>query len=871
MMFRPYKIWCAFDTETTNVTLSNGAHAAYPILYIFNDVHQLDVSSYMVDDPREVVSFFRHESDAIAYLKSVMYDAALLDVVPVVCAYNLMFDLQTILYTLHDDFELRASAQSSTNVYTLDLMLRGQCVMRFWDTYHLEPGGLKAMGVACGVDKLMGDWDYSLIRTPETPLSELELGYAKRDVQVIPAYLKYLCDAYSWLTSDMLGFRVITKTSLVRQMAKHEIGPLSVKTGKGKRLTLYQSFNRLCVAELPNGYDSYALRLACFRGGLTFTSAKTASVVVRHVLSIDETSAHHFLINGRRVPVGFVELTHENLIMWLDDVRSYTLDDVLYRYHYPFQRWFHVRVRLENVRLKQDSAFGEWGIGLLAQAKFKRTIARRVDDDENERDIASMEDVRARGYVDSVGNGTFAFGKLTSCDVCEVHLTELEWWLVCQVYDFDAYDPIVGEGTIKSIWPPDYVALQSNVLYGQKNDAKRIYEGYDETPYLDDVPAWVPDPIRESLRGALVSTYYVRDWYGKQIKGSFNGIYGTEAQNVFKADFAFDDGAEMYVDRDTVASPDNFGDKLDEQDKCMVLYTYGMRIVGGSRMQLVIAMMLLWAAFGHRVTCCGGDTDSIKVRCDSDVTSQMILDALEPLHVATKRAIDASMARLRRTFPALASPLTHLGCFEIEPISKGSNNVFYSWHMEAWNKARISVDERLGVHVTCAGLSRPHGAYTIETWVHDMLLDGWDPSELLPLALGYNVTITNEVCHALEHARPLYSELFDDDVTDYRGHKSHVHTHGAVALFDAARKLGDTLKNVNIGNVEYLREVYGREVETTDRVITCVYNLPFALALMMLGERVTLNMCRLFTETFVRPVLYMQSPWGLEVAEHGKH
>lgn len=848
-MQRPFRIWGVFDTETTNVENSDHSHSAFPVLYILSDIHEIDISSYVVDDERERVHFFRDEQGFVTQLESMMVDAAYADCIPVICAYNLMFDLQTILYGLHDRYELRTSAQSSTNVYTLDLMLQGQCVCRFWDTYHLEPGGLRAMGVACGVEKLMGDWDYSLVRTPETHLSARELEYAKRDVQVIPAYLKYLCDAHSWLTPDMLGFRVITKTSIVRQMAKHEIGKLSVKTRKGKRLTLYKSYNNLCVRELPKSFDSYALRLACFRGGLTFTAAKTASVVVNHVLSIDETSAHHFLINGRRVPIGFEELEPRHLRMWLEDVRSYELDDVLRRYHYPFQRWFHCRVRIENLRLKQNSAFGAWGIGLLAQAKFKRRIARRLDDDENERDIASMEDVRERGFVDSVTGGVFAFGKLMSADVCEVHLNEIEWWCVCQVYDFDSFEPIAGEGTIKSIWPPDYVTLQSNVLYAQKEDAKHINENYDEQPYGLDVPDWVPDPIVDSLRAGEVSNSFVKDWYGKQVKGSFNGIYGVCAQNVFKPDFTFDDGAEMHIDGATVPSPENFCEKLEDQGKCLVLYTYGMRIVGGSRMQLLIAMMLLWDAFGNKVTCCGGDTDSIKVRCDEDITPDMILSALEPLHVATKKAIDESMARLRRTFPELASELRHLGCFEIEPTSKKGSDVFYAYHMEAWNKARISIDSYGGVHVTCAGLSRPKGKYNIEDWISDMMGRGWPPEELLPIVLGYNVTIMNSVCHALEHSRPLYSERFDGLVEDYEGRSSHVQAHKAVALFPAARKMGDTLKNANLDNVRYLISEYGREVDTTERSITAIPD----------------------DNEVMHPQLLMQTPWGLEVIEHGQH
>lgn len=91
------------------------------------------------------------------------------------------------------------------------------------------------MGETCGLPKAVGDWDYSLVRTPETPLTEEEMFYARRDVQVIPQYLQWLLRANHWLTPDMLGCRVLTKTSLVRQMARREIGGRRVTLQGGKK------------------------------------------------------------------------------------------------------------------------------------------------------------------------------------------------------------------------------------------------------------------------------------------------------------------------------------------------------------------------------------------------------------------------------------------------------------------------------------------------------------------------------------------------------------------------------------------------------------------------------------------------------------
>ena len=158
-------------------------------------------------------------------------------------AYNATFDLQTILASLANTYKIAVNAQSSTNIYTLDLCDdEDNILLRFWDTFHLEMRGLAAMGKTCGLAKATGDWNYDLVRTPETPLTELEYFYAARDVQVIPAYLRYLLDANEWLKSSDFGHLLLTKTSIVRQMAKHTIGNKYIHLSSGKSIKMLRAF-----------------------------------------------------------------------------------------------------------------------------------------------------------------------------------------------------------------------------------------------------------------------------------------------------------------------------------------------------------------------------------------------------------------------------------------------------------------------------------------------------------------------------------------------------------------------------------------------------------------------------------------------------
>ena len=835
-MRRDYRIWCAFDTETCNV-----GRRAYPILYIFNDLHQVDIATYEVDDPCEEVTFLRRSCEAVAYIEQVIEDGIESGYVPIVCVYNMMFDLQTILYELAQTYECVVNAQSSTNVYTLDLMLDGKKVLRFWDTYHLEMGGLKAMGRTCGVDKLMGDWDYDLVRTPETPLTEQELGYAKRDVQVIPAYLAYLLRANPWMRTDMLGCRVLTKTSIVRQMARAEIGPLDVDV-RGRKLKLIKAFEELCRRELPHDFDSYALRLACFRGGLVFTAARFAGVPVQNVVSLDVTSMHHAYLNGRRVPVEFRPIECEALDVCVTDIARHSVADVLRHYHYPFGRWLHVQVRARGVRLRRGSAFAAWGIATLAQAKFARRVPRLDVGDENVRAIEAENAVRCAGYGDVAIGATFALGKLYEAQEVIVHMTEIELWCFMQVYEYESLEAIGGEIATRSILPPDYVSLQSNILFSRKSDAKALTAGYEEcVPYAGEIGASIPTEIAQATREGALSKQFLGSWYQSTVKGSFNGIYGTQAQNVYKPDYMVDEDAELHIDQATKPTPENFSDKQPKHP--MVLYTYGMRIVAGSRMELVIAITLLYERFGDAIAVTGGDTDSLKVMLTQVVTPDDLIQALAPLHEAATRALDVCMSRARSTFPDKASTLAHVGCFEIEPATK-AGKVTYDWHMEGWNKARISIVDN-HAHITCAGLSRPEGAYTLEDWCDGMLRRGMDPRDVMRAALGYNTNVTNDVCHALEHHKPLFRDRYEGDVTDYLGNSTHINEYEAVALYPAGRRLGDTSKGVNADSVAYLESVYGRDVDTSEKEIGVACNVCLLIALVLMDKphRSVVRMC----------------------------
>lgn len=806
---KTFKVCAAYDTETTTYHDDAGEPHAFVCLYIVNDLRNIDLARYEADKSDDI-RFMRDLDGVLAYFDDLVAWGLDSAVVPIVAAYNLMFDLKTLQAALAERYTLTVTAQNSTHVYVYDCYDNGRLVLRFWDTFFLEMNGLAAMGRTAGLPKATGDWDYMLVRGTETPLTAQELFYAGRDTQVIPAYLRYLLDANEWMTSSDFGVRIMTKTSIVRRMALAEVGRNRIKLKSGKSAQLQQLYASTCKWEEPQDYYTYALRKACFRGGFTFTAASAASRVMRDVISIDAVSMHHAFINGRYVPERFQPATAHQLDMVCAGIAGVPLGDVLANYARPFPVCVHAMIKFTNIRLRAGSAFEHWGIALLAESKFGSKF-EEDEDDADERNKAADEAVKARGWCDSASGAVFAFGKLYSAKTATVCVTELELWAMAQVYEWDSMEAVAGEMTAKLRRPPDYVSLQSNMLFERKQDAKKINKTYHEgEPYSLDIPASIPQGIADQLRAGALSNAFFDSFYCISTKGPFNAIYGTTAMDPWRPDFQVDEFGDIHVDAEAAVSPETFEDKRPEVDRSY--YNYGMRIVGGSRVHLVIVLMLIYEQLGDVVTVCGGDTDSVKLALGT-ASADEVIDALQPLHKAIGEALDLAQARVRKLYPDRASTLDGVGTFELEPATR--DRVAYEYHWEAWNKARMS-EVNGHVHITCAGLSRPDGKYHLEHVAEDALAAGYDFETVAANLLSYNVEISPALCFSLQRTTPATTDRVAADLVDYKGNEFNIDAPEAIALYPAWRELGDTMNLSNLFNVEYLQKT-GRAVDTAPR------------------------------------------------------
>lgn len=818
---KSYKVVAFYDTETTNIYKKDKIEDdekgivqreqlhAFPCLYIYNTIN-CSIADYQ-EDVNDNVEFYRNYKDILKAIDNTIKEAD--NYIPVVAAYNLMFDLQPIFYELNQKYFVVPIAQSGTSAYAIDLYYYNDLenkILRFWDVSYLEPRGLWAMGEAVGVKKAVGDWDYSLVRHGKTELTDEELFYAKRDVQVIPAYLKYLLDANKFLEENDLGNHLLTKTGLVRLLAKRVTGTIPIK-GRKRDYTLEQLFRFKCDEEQPKSYSSYALRKSSFRGGLTFTAAKYASNIFENVVSVDAVSMHHAHINGMLMFYKFSKTSNATLKRQLHIVGKTQLDDILRFYECPFKWGIHAKVKVFNPCLKPGTIFDTSGIATLAEAKFG-SGGEVPGEFEKPRNEEAIKDVKKAGYQDSAKKGKFAYSKLMEAKEIIIHVSEIEWWIFCQVYAFDDFEVLEGESSTTRGLAPEYVTLLSNMLYKQKNEMKQVIKTYQENS-LNDVShaQTLPAHIREMIREGSASEAYLESYYKNIIKGQYNAIYGAQAQDVYRPNFKIEDN-NIVIDDDTRINKDNFETKKGD----LVLYTYGLRIVGRSRLHLIIAMLLLDEAFGNKIKILGGDTDSLKISTSKEITDEMIINALKPLHKATKNSIDIVQKDIRNNHKQYASDLKDLGNFEIETYDGGKYSR-YKKHIELWNKCRVSIDYNNKVHITAAGVARPSGKYNLENLANDMITK-YDEDEILQLICSYNTFYDASISYMLNHRKPDYTSIFEYNVKDYNELNYRVHEYESIALQETSKKIGETTKLCNIENIRYKKQI-NQEIDENEKEI----------------------------------------------------
>lgn len=135
------------------------------------------------------------------------------------------------------------------------------------------------------VQKMVGDLDYSKIRTPATPLTKTELGYCEHDCLVVYEYIKMELETYESVKKIPL-----TSTGKVRKELQ--------------KIVLNNPYYRRITSDAINIMPTvYNMLIEAFAGGYTHANFMYTDEVLNNVDSYDETSAYPYVMVAYKYPM----------------------------------------------------------------------------------------------------------------------------------------------------------------------------------------------------------------------------------------------------------------------------------------------------------------------------------------------------------------------------------------------------------------------------------------------------------------------------------------------------------------------------------------------------------------------------------------
>lgn len=205
----------------------------------------------------------------------------------IVYIHNFSFEFQFLINVLQFDYVFARQARKP--------------LFAEWSTYQFRCSYfLTNMSLAVWaeqrklkVKKLVGDLDYTVLRTPKTKLTDTELAYCFNDVLVMYYGLLQYKEKYGHIID--IPF---TQTGEVR---KEVIERMNVRSE--------YKYRKRCLKLIPETIEDYSLLCDCFMGGYTHSNAVHTDIVLDNVCSKDIASSYPTVMCLEKYPMTYFEET----------------------------------------------------------------------------------------------------------------------------------------------------------------------------------------------------------------------------------------------------------------------------------------------------------------------------------------------------------------------------------------------------------------------------------------------------------------------------------------------------------------------------------------------------------------------------------
>lgn len=153
------------------------------------------------------------------------------------------------------------------------------------------------------VEKMVGDLDYSLIRTPVSRLTNKEIGYCVNDVKVVMSYIQEKIEQEGDITKIPL-----TNTGNVRRYVRSRV--FGEKSGEAKKKR--RQYTDLMRSLRVSSPEEYAQMKRAFQGGFTHAAALYSRKILRYtevgeIGSMDLSSSYPYVCVSSYFPMSGVQ------------------------------------------------------------------------------------------------------------------------------------------------------------------------------------------------------------------------------------------------------------------------------------------------------------------------------------------------------------------------------------------------------------------------------------------------------------------------------------------------------------------------------------------------------------------------------------
>lgn len=384
-----YDLVCSFDIETTTI-LNNDE----PYAFMYQWQYCIEDYVFMGKTWEEFQEFNQILHDRLG-IKIWLDDKALKGTSLVCYIFNLEFEFQFMRHFIGELVSPLITDKYRPLLVPTALGVTYRCA------YRLTNKNLDSFTKGFPHHKLKGDLDYSIIRTPETQMTDTELAYCYNDVKGLSEALRDRLDKDKYTIASI----PLTSTGYVRKDCQ-----ISMRKNRSNR----KNFEATKLTPML-----YKMCRAAFRGGNVHANAKFAGRTITEVVHHkDLASSYPAWTLTRTYPIGPFEPDNELMISGAGSSSLVT----------AVNRRVNQYCLLVTVRLYHIKYVGSCGVPYIARSKAFLRIC-----DKNE----IVEDN----------------GRIFSAPFVELTLTDIDLLMVLKYYDISGFEVVSAYRSHRGMLP----------------------------------------------------------------------------------------------------------------------------------------------------------------------------------------------------------------------------------------------------------------------------------------------------------------------------------------------------------------------------------------------------------------------------------